>query len=170
MTIELIKRSNNLIDNKSGKIFSLELNVGSFIGAIIATFIYFLGSQQDINSLISIALTFTFPIYLLKVSRMYEKEKCNSKNFVKAILFPKFSKTGLKIYLQNICLYAINIIIFILIALLLNNGLHNVDNLIGKAICCYSALALFIASSFLLMELVFDFLIGLILIGQKNSY
>lgn len=53
MTIELIKRSNNLIDNKSGKIFSLELNVGSFIGAIIATFIYFLGSQQDINSLIS---------------------------------------------------------------------------------------------------------------------
>ena len=77
----------------------------------------------------------------------------------------------MKIYLITICKYLVLIAFFVCIALLFNIGLQNeANNLIKKAICCYSALALFIASSFLLMELVFDFLIGLILIGQKNSY
>lgn len=159
------------MDNKSGKIFSLELNVGSFLGAIIAMFIYFLNSQQDIKSLVSIALSFAFPIYLLKVSRLYEQVGCNKDSFLKEILFPKLSKNDVKIYLITICKYLVLIAFFVCIALLFNIGLQNeANNLIKKAICCYSALALFIASSFLLMELVFDFLIGLILIGQKNSY
>ncbi|MGW8126785.1 hypothetical protein ACWEYS_13240 [Staphylococcus xylosus] len=157
------------MDNKSGKIFSLELNVGSFLGAIIAMFIYFLNSQQDIKSLVSIALTFAFPIYLLKVSRLYEQVECNRDNFLKEILFPKLSKNDVKIYSITICKYLVLIIVFILTALLWNLGLQNDNNnLIAKVFCCYSVLALFIASSLLLMDLVFDFLIGAFLIAQKN--
>lgn len=156
------------MDNNSGKIFSLELNVGSFLGAMVATSIYFLNSQQGIESLISIALTFAFPIYLLKVSRTYEQVNCNKDNFIEEILFPKLTKKGLKIYLKTICIYAVLIIVFILIALLWNLGLQNDNNnLIAKVFCCYSVSALFIVSNLLLMDLVFDFLIGIFLTAQK---
>lgn len=157
------------MDNKAGKIFSLELNVGSFLGAIIATFMYFLSSQKGIENLISISLTFAFPIYLLKLSRTYEQVNCNKDSFLEEILFPKFTKNGLRIYLKTICIYAVLIIVFILTALLWNLGLQNDNNnLIAKIFCCYSVLGLFIASILLLMDLVFDFVIGIFLIAQKN--
>lgn len=156
-----------MIDNKSGEIFSLELSVGTFIGAIIATFIYFLDSQQDIKSLISIALTFSFPIYLLKLSRNYEKVNCNKRDFAKLILFQDLTKTGLKNYLKNICSYVFCIIFFILLALLYNMGLEHFHNIFGKIFFCYGVLTLLIASSYILMEIIFGFFIGTFVLAEK---
>lgn len=154
--------------NNLEKIFSLELNVGSFIGAIIGTFIYFLGSQKGIENLISISLTFAFPIYLLKLTRTYEQVNCNKDSFLEEILFPKFTKNELRLYMNTICMYTISIAVFITVALIFNTGVQNEDNnLLQKSFCCYSVLALFIASSLLLMDIVFDCIIGFFLSVQK---
>ena len=53
------------------KIFDVELNITIFLGALVATFIYFISYMNNVNELI-LCLTLAFPAYLLKISRSFE--------------------------------------------------------------------------------------------------
>jgi hypothetical protein len=54
------------------KIFDVELNITIFLGALVATFIYFISYMNNVNELITLCLTLAFPAYLLKISRSFE--------------------------------------------------------------------------------------------------
>ena len=90
------------------KIFDVELNITIFLGALVATFIYFISYMNNVNELITLCLTLAFPAYLLKISRSFEvilleekiKKKSKSvtkielneilvkKNLIDELLFP----------------------------------------------------------------------------------
>lgn len=153
---------------KSMKIFSLELNLGTFGGGLVATIVYILNSAQDIKSLISISLTFAFPIYLLMISRTFESVDCNEKELVQKINFPKFSKKGLRQYFSIIGIEVLVVIFSTVILSAYNYGFHNIDGAIFKFFLWYGLLCLTIMSSLFLMIIIFDFLLGITLLLRKK--
>ncbi len=62
------------------KIFDVELNITIFLGALVATFIYFISYMNNVNELITLCLTLAFPAYLLKISRSFEVILLEGKN------------------------------------------------------------------------------------------
>ncbi|PTG39228.1 hypothetical protein BU600_08990 [Staphylococcus arlettae] len=152
--------------NKPIKIFNLELNVGTFGGGLIATIVYLLNSNQDIRSLISISLTFAFPIYLLMISRIFESVNCSEKKLVKEINFPKFTKEGLKQYFSNTGIQVLVILFSVVMLSAYNYGFHNINNIFWKFFLGYALNCLTIMSTLFLMMIIFDFLLGLVLMGR----
>lgn len=63
------------------KIFDVELNITIFLGALVATFIYFISYMNNVNELITLCLTLAFPAYLLKISRSFIETKNNDTNY-----------------------------------------------------------------------------------------
>lgn len=62
------------------KIFDVELNITIFLGALVATFIYFISYMNNVNELITLCLTLAFPAYLLKISRSFRGYFIRGKN------------------------------------------------------------------------------------------
>ena len=54
------------------KIFDVELNITIFLGALVATFIYFISYMNNVNELITLCLTLAFSCIFIKISRSFE--------------------------------------------------------------------------------------------------
>ncbi|MDG0822758.1 hypothetical protein M4L38_08435 [Staphylococcus equorum] len=155
--------------SKSNELFSLELSVGIFFGGLIATLICYLNGQHDLKYFIITALTFAFPMYLLKTSRTYERIKCDKTEFNRLLMFPEISKKGFGIYFQSICVYITVLVIFIASALFHNFVIQISPYTIITMYSYYAVLTSFIACCFFTMEIIFDFIIGIMLLGQIKS-
>lgn len=158
---------NGMRNDDAMNIFDLELNVGSIFGAIIATAVYYLNNSENIWDILSITLTFIFPIYLLKVSRTYEYAKKNNLDYAKMLFFP--NKHEVKDYIKEVCQYLIFIAIAIVFAFICNFGIHHAVNIFWKVVACYLTFITFIVATFIMMTIIFDFILALILISKRAS-
>jgi hypothetical protein len=167
------------------KIFDVELNITIFLGALVATFIYFISYMNNVNELITLCLTLAFPAYLLKISRSFEvilleeKKKKNSKikicdkdriereilvkkkNLIDELLFPN---RVIKKYTLTILIYSIGIIILLLLCNMLSYGIGENVNFIWRLLaCCYVTSVTVIIVALIIMIMIFDLIIGLLL-------
>jgi hypothetical protein len=165
------------------KIFDVELNITIFLGALVATFIYFISYMNNVNELITLCLTLAFPAYLLKISRSFEvillEEKIKNskikicdkdriereilvkKNLIDELLFPN---RVIKKYTLTILIYSIGIIILLLLCNMLSYGKigENV-NFIWRLLACYVTSVTVIIVALIIMIMIFDLIIGLLL-------
>jgi hypothetical protein len=163
------------------KIFDVELNITIFLGALVATFIYFISYMNNVNELITLCLTLAFPAYLLKISRSFEvillEEKKNSKikicdkdriereilvkkNLIDELLFPN---RVIKKYTLTILIYSIGIIILLLLCNMLSYGIGENVNFIWRLLACYVTSVTVIIVALIIMIMIFDLIIGLLL-------
>jgi hypothetical protein len=164
------------------KIFDVELNITIFLGALVATFIYFISYMNNVNELITLCLTLAFPAYLLKISRSFEvilleEKKKNSKikicdkdriereilvkkNLIDELLFPNRVK---KKYTLTILIYSIGIIILLLLCNMLSYGIGENVNFIWRLLACYVTSVTVIIVALIIMIMIFDLIIGLLL-------
>jgi hypothetical protein len=164
------------------KIFDVELNITIFLGALVATFIYFISYMNNVNELITLCLTLAFPAYLLKISRSFEvilleKKKKNSKikicdkdriereilvkkNLIDELLFPN---RVIKKYTLTILIYSIGIIILLLLCNMLSYGIGENVNFIWRLLACYVTSVTVIIVALIIMIMIFDLIIGLLL-------
>jgi hypothetical protein len=165
------------------KIFDVELNITIFLGALVATFIYFISYMNNVNELITLCLTLAFPAYLLKISRSFEvilleeKIKKNSKikicdkdriereilvkkNLIDELLFPN---RVIKKYTLTILIYSIGIIILLLLCNMLSYGIGENVNFIWRLLACYVTSVTVIIVALIIMIMIFDLIIGLLL-------
>lgn len=153
-------------DNTSMKVFGLELNVGSFLGAIVAIFVYYLSDDQSYTNILSISLTLTLPIYLLKISRSYEHAKNNKLDFTQMLFFPK--RNNIKNYIVNVMFVVVAIVIATLVIYFYNFGIHHAVNIFWKVVACYATFMSSIAAIYTTMNLIFDFIIATLF--KLNEY
>jgi hypothetical protein len=166
------------------KIFDVELNITIFLGALVATFIYFISYMNNVNELITLCLTLAFPAYLLKISRSFEvillEEKIKNskikicdkdriereilvkKNLIDELLFPN---RVIKKYTLTILIYSIGIIILLLLCNMLSYGIGENVNFIWRLLACYvtSVTVIIVALPCIIMIMIFDLIIGLLL-------
>jgi hypothetical protein len=166
------------------KIFDVELNITIFLGALVATFIYFISYMNNVNELITLCLTLAFPAYLLKISRSFEvilllEEKIKNskikicdkdriereilvkKNLIDELLFPN---RVIKKYTLTILIYSIGIIILLLLCNMLSYGIgENVNFFIWRLLACYVTSVTVIIVALIIMIMIFDLIIGLLL-------
>jgi hypothetical protein len=164
------------------KIFDVELNITNFLGALVATFIYFISYMNNVNELITLCLTLAFPAYLLKISRSFEvillEEKIKNskikicdkdriereilvkKNLIDELLFPN---RVIKKYTLTILIYSIGIIIFLLLCNMLSYGIGENVNFIWRLLACYVTSVTVIIVALIIMIMIFDLIIGLLL-------
>jgi hypothetical protein len=165
------------------KIFDVELNITIFLGALVATFIYFISYMNNVNELITLCLTLAFPAYLLKISRSFEvilleEKKKNSKikicdkdriereilvkkkNLIDELLFPN---RVIKKYTLTILIYSIGIIILLLLCNMLSYGIGENVNFIWRLLACYVTSVTVIIVALIIMIMIFDLIIGLLL-------
>jgi hypothetical protein len=164
------------------KIFDVELNIYIFLGALVATFIYFISYMNNVNELITLCLTLAFPAYLLKISRSFEvillEEKIKNskikicdkdriereilvkKNLIDELLFPN---RVIKIYTDNFLIYSIGIIILLLLCNMLSYGIGENVNFIWRLLACYVTSVTVIIVALIIMIMIFDLIIGLLL-------
>jgi hypothetical protein len=165
------------------KIFDVELNITIFLGALVATFIYFISYMNNVNELITLCLTLAFPAYLLKISRSFEvilleEKKKNSKikicdkdriereilvkkNLIDELLFP--NRVIKKKYTLTILIYSIGIIILLLLCNMLSYGIGENVNFIWRLLACYVTSVTVIIVALIIMIMIFDLIIGLLL-------
>jgi hypothetical protein len=175
------------------KIFDVELNITYiFLGALVATFIYFISYMNNVNELITLCLTLAFPAYLLKISRSFEvillEEKIKNskikicdkdriereilvkKNLIDELLFPN---RVIKKYTLTILIYSIGIIILLLLCNMLSYGIGENVNFIWRLLACYVTSVTVIIVALIIMIMIFDLIIGLLLNFQiflKKKY
>jgi hypothetical protein len=164
------------------KIFDVELNITIFLGALVATFIYFISYMNNVNELITLCLTLAFPAYLLKISRSFEvillEEKIKNskikicdkdriereilvkKNLIDELLFPN---RVIKNYTLTILIYSIGIIILLLLCNMLSYGIGENVNFIWRLLACYVTSVTVIIVALIIMIMIFDLIIGLLL-------
>jgi hypothetical protein len=165
------------------KIFDVELNITIFLGALVATFIYFISYMNNVNELITLCLTLAFPAYLLKISRSFEvillEEKIKNskikicdkdriereilvkKNLIDELLFPN---RVIKKYTLTILIYSIGIIILLLLCNMLSYGIGENVNFIWRLLACYvTSVTVIIVALLIIMIMIFDLIIGLLL-------
>jgi hypothetical protein len=166
------------------KIFDVTLNITIFLGALVATFIYFISYMNNVNELITLCLTLAFPAYLLKISRSFEvilleeKKIKNSKikicdkdriereilvkkkNLIDELLFPN---RVIKKYTLTILIYSIGIIILLLLCNMLSYGIGENVNFIWRLLACYVTSVTVIIVALIIMIMIFDLIIGLLL-------
>jgi hypothetical protein len=164
------------------KIFDVELNITIFLGALVATFIYFISYMNNVNELITLCLTLAFPAYLLKISRSFEvillEEKIKNskikicdkdriereilvkKNLIDELLFPN---RVIKKYTLTILIYSIGIIIILLLCNMLSYGIGENVNFIWRLLACYVTSVTVIIVALIIMIMIFDLIIGLLL-------
>jgi hypothetical protein len=165
------------------KIFDVELNITIFLGALVATFIYFISYMNNVNELITLCLTLAFPAYLLKISRSFEvillEEKIKNskikicdkdriereilvkKNLIDELLFPN---RVIKKYTLTILIYSIGIIILLLLFCnMLSYGIGENVNFIWRLLACYVTSVTVIIVALIIMIMIFDLIIGLLL-------
>jgi hypothetical protein len=165
------------------KIFDVELNITIFLGALVATFIYFISYMNNVNELITLCLTLAFPAYLLKISRSFEvillEEKIKNskikicdkdriereilvkKNLIDELLFPN---RVIKKYTLTILIYSIGIIILLLLCNMLSYGIGENVNFIWRLLACYvTSVTVIIVFALIIMIMIFDLIIGLLL-------
>jgi hypothetical protein len=164
------------------KIFDVELNITIFLGALVATFIYFISYMNNVNELITLCLTLAFPAYLLKISRSFEvillEEKIKNskikicdkdriereilvkKNLIDELLFPN---RVIKKYTLTILIYSIGIIILLLLCNMLSYGIGENVNFIRRLLACYVTSVTVIIVALIIMIMIFDLIIGLLL-------
>jgi hypothetical protein len=164
------------------KIFDVELNITIFLGALVATFIYFISYMNNVNELITLCLTLAFPAYLLKISRSFEvillEEKIKNskikicdkdriereilvkKNLIDELLFPN---RVIKKYTLTILIYSIGIIILLLLCNMLSYGIGENVNFIWRLLACYVTSVTVILVALIIMIMIFDLIIGLLL-------
>jgi hypothetical protein len=165
------------------KIFDVELNLTIFfLGALVATFIYFISYMNNVNELITLCLTLAFPAYLLKISRSFEvillEEKIKNskikicdkdriereilvkKNLIDELLFPN---RVIKKYTLTILIYSIGIIILLLLCNMLSYGIGENVNFIWRLLACYVTSVTVIIVALIIMIMIFDLIIGLLL-------
>jgi hypothetical protein len=165
------------------KIFDVELNITIFLGALVATFIYFISYMNNVNELITLCLTLAFPAYLLKISRSFEvillEEKIKNskikicdkdriereilvkKNLIDELLFPN---RVIKKYTLTILIYSIGIIILLLLCNMLSYGIGENVNFIWRLLACYvTSVTVIILVALIIMIMIFDLIIGLLL-------
>ena len=164
------------------KIFDVELNITIFLGALVATFIYFISYMNNVNELITLCLTLAFPAYLLKISRSFEvillEEKIKNskikicdkdriereilvkKNLIDELLFPN---RVIKKYTLTILIYSIGIIILLLLCNMLSYGIGENVNFIWRLLACYVTSVTVIIVALIIMIMIFDLIIGLLL-------
>jgi hypothetical protein len=166
------------------KIFDVELNITIFLGALVATFIYFISYMNNVNELITLCLTLAFPAYLLKISRSFEvillEEKIKNskikicdkdriereilvkKNLIDELLFP--NRVIKKKYTLTILIYSIGIIILLLLCNMLRfYGIGENVNFIWRLLACYVTSVTVIIVALIIMIMIFDLIIGLLL-------
>lgn len=164
------------------KIFDVELNITIFLGALVATFIYFISYMNNVNELITLCLTLAFPAYLLKISRSFEvillEEKIKNskikicdkdriereilvkKNLIDELLFPN---RVIKKYTLTILIYSIGIIILLLLCNMLSYGIGENVNFIWRLLACYVTSVTVIIVALIIMIMIFELIIGLLL-------
>jgi hypothetical protein len=164
------------------KIFDVELNITIFLGALVATFIYFISYLNNVNELITLCLTLAFPAYLLKISRSFEvilleeknknskikicdkdrieREILVKKNLIDELLFPN---RVIKKYTLTILIYSIGIIILLLLCNMLSYGIGENVNFIWRLLACYVTSVTVIIVALIIMIMIFDLIIGLLL-------
>jgi hypothetical protein len=164
------------------KIFDVELNITIFLGALVATFIYFISYMNNVNELITLCLTLAFPAYLLKISRSFEvilleeknknskikicdkdrieREILVKKNLIDELLFPN---RVIKKYTLTILIYSIGIIILLLLCNMLSYGIGENVNFIWRLLACYVTSVTVIIVALIIMIMIFDLIIGLLL-------
>lgn len=164
------------------KIFDVELNITIFLGALVATFIYFISYMNNVNELITLCLTLAFPAYLLKINRSFEvillEEKIKNskikicdkdriereilvkKNLIDELLFPN---RVIKKYTLTILIYSIGIIILLLLCNMLSYGIGENVNFIWRLLACYVTSVTVIIVALIIMIMIFDLIIGLLL-------
>jgi hypothetical protein len=164
------------------KIFDVELNITNFLGALVATFIYFISYMNNVNELITLCLTLAFPAYLLKISRSFEvillEEKIKNskikicdkdriereilvkKNLIDELLFPN---RVIKKYTLTFLIYSIGIIILLLLCNMLSYGIGENVNFIWRLLACYVTSVTVIIVALIIMIMIFDLIIGLLL-------
>jgi hypothetical protein len=165
------------------KIFDVELNITIFLGALVATFIYFISYMNNVNELITLCLTLAFPAYLLKISRSFEvillEEKIKNskikicdkdriereilvkKNLIDELLFPN---RVIKKYTLTILIYSIGIIILLLLCNMLSYGIGENVNFIWRLLACYvTSVTVIIVALIIMIMIFFDLIIGLLL-------
>jgi hypothetical protein len=164
------------------KIFDVELNITIFLGALVATFIYFISYMNNVNELITLCLTLAFPAYLLKISRSFEvilleeknknskikicdkdrieREILVKKNLIDELLFPN---RVIKKYTLTILIYSIGIIIILLLCNMLSYGIGENVNFIWRLLACYVTSVTVIIVALIIMIMIFDLIIGLLL-------
>jgi hypothetical protein len=165
------------------KIFDVELNITIFLGALVATFIYFISYMNNVNELITLCLTLAFPAYLLKISRSFEvilleekkiknskikicdkdrieREILTKKNLIDELLFPN---RVIKKYTLTILIYSIGIIILLLLCNMLSYGIGENVNFIWRLLACYVTSVTVIIVALIIMIMIFDLIIGLLL-------
>jgi hypothetical protein len=164
------------------KIFDEELNITIFLGALVATFIYFISYMNNVNELITLCLTLAFPAYLLKISRSFEvilleeknknskikicdkdrieREILVKKNLIDELLFPN---RVIKKYTLTILIYSIGIIILLLLCNMLSYGIGENVNFIWRLLACYVTSVTVIIVALIIMIMIFDLIIGLLL-------
>jgi hypothetical protein len=165
------------------KIFDVELNITIFLGALVATFIYFISYMNNVNELITLCLTLAFPAYLLKISRSFEvillEEKiknskikiCDKDRIEREILVKKepnrdellFPNRVIKKYTLTILIYSIGIIILLLLCNMLSYGIGENVNFIWRLLACYVTSVTVIIVALIIMIMIFDLIIGLLL-------
>jgi hypothetical protein len=165
------------------KIFDVELNITIFLGALVATFIYFISYMNNVNELITLCLTLAFPAYLLKISRSFEvilleeKKKnskikiCDKDRIEREILVKKnylidellFPNRVIKKYTLTILIYSIGIIILLLLCNMLSYGIGENVNFIWRLLACYVTSVTVIIVALIIMIMIFDLIIGLLL-------
>jgi hypothetical protein len=165
------------------KIFDVELNITIFLGALVATFIYFISYMNNVNELITLCLTLAFPAYLLKISRSFEvillekkiknskikicdkdrieREILVKKNLIDELLFP--NRVYIKKYTLTILIYSIGIIILLLLCNMLSYGIGENVNFIWRLLACYVTSVTVIIVALIIMIMIFDLIIGLLL-------
>jgi hypothetical protein len=165
------------------KIFDVELNITIFLGALVATFIYFISYMNNVNELITLCLTLAFPAYLLKISRSFEvillEEKIKNskikicdkdriereilvkKNLIDELLFP--NRVIKKYTILTILIYSIGIIILLLLCNMLSYGIGENVNFIWRLLACYVTSVTVIIVALIIMIMIFDLIIGLLL-------
>jgi hypothetical protein len=164
------------------KIFDVELNITIFLGALVATFIYFISYMNNVNELITLCSLTAFFAYLLKISRSFEvillEEKIKNskikicdkdriereilvkKNLIDELLFPN---RVIKKYTLTILIYSIGIIILLLLCNMLSYGIGENVNFIWRLLACYVTSVTVIIVALIIMIMIFDLIIGLLL-------
>ncbi|UIK39475.1 hypothetical protein J4Z27_000028 [Staphylococcus epidermidis] len=164
------------------KIFDVELNITIFLGALVATFIYFFSYMSNVNELITLCLTLAFPAYLLKISRSFEailiEEKIKirkikisekdkivrdilvKKNLIDELLFPN---RVIKSYTLTILIYSIGVVILLLFCNMLIYGISANGNFVWRILACYTTSVTVIIVALVIMIMIFDLTIGLLL-------
>ena len=152
------------------KIFDVELNITIFLGALVATFIYFISYMNNVNELITLCFPLAFPAYLfqkIKNSKIkicdkdrIEREILVKKNLIDELLFPN---RVIKKYTLTILIYSIGIIILLLLCNMLSYGIGENVNFIWRLLACYVTSVTVIIVALIIMIMIFDLIIGLLL-------